>query len=179
MVRYKASLLAMLAAAEATSTCAHFLHICYISSTSFIPISSDPFRCPFSNSPHSHQPSNRSLLHLSENQATAPQPTRERWNPLSTLVEICHPGADVTSDLVRREDRRRGAMEERGEVCCSTKVRQGGDRHARHVRKRPSLALTRTHAHKHTHTLSLRGDSGQVIRSEHCLVGVISPFRTL
>lgn len=74
------------------------------------------------------QPSSSSSLPassspLSENQATAPQPTGELRNLLSTIVEICHLGADVTSDLVEK-----GRVQRKGEVCVCVLQYQGETR---------------------------------------------------
>lgn len=96
-------------------------------------------------------PPKQPLLHLSENQTTAPRPTRERGNLLTTIVEICHLGADVTSDLVgRREGCGRGAVGRRGGALQYQGERQGGDSHGCHVRRRPSL-LSLAYSHTHTH----------------------------
>lgn len=83
------------------------------------------------------------LLRLPKNQTTPPEPSSELRNLLSIIVEICHLGADVTSDLVgRRECKRRALEGKKGCVCCSTKVRQGGDRHGCHVQKGLPSSLT-------------------------------------
>lgn len=113
------------APADTTRTCAPFfpLHITYFCFSTFIPISSNLFPFLISIPPHftpsvfflSEQP----LLHLSGNQTTAPQQTREHRNPLSTIVEIYHLGADVTSDLVGRDEERwerGGVLQYQGET---------------------------------------------------------------
>lgn len=105
----------------------------------------------FTLSPRFHElPPLSPLLHLSENQTTAPQPTRDCGNPLSTIVEICHLGADVTSDLVGREGCRRAAME-KGRYAAVPRWDKVGIGMGVTYKGLPSTrSITHTHTHKHT-----------------------------
>lgn len=51
------------------------------------------------------------LFSTSQSIKPRPKPTDERGNLLSSVVEICHVGGDVASDLGRSEGWKRGEME--------------------------------------------------------------------
>lgn len=65
------------------------------------------------------------------------KPTGEHRNPLSSIGGNVSPGSQRYK-WYSREGRVEKTRNGWGEVCCSSKVRQGGDRHGCHVRRRPS-----------------------------------------
>lgn len=166
------------------------LHMTYFCFSTLIPISSNFFHFPLSITPLvPHLLPLLSAFFLSFSSFPLPLRGSNHCSPANQKAEESikhHSGKMSPGSRCYERFSREGRMEKRRngrrEVCCSTKVRQGGDRHGCHVRRRPSLfSLSLSHIHTvvDTNVISLRGDSGPVMRLEDCSVRVISPLTTL